>query len=131
MCTSMLSSSIYRKHSTVQSNQPCTKQQSKYMPIRARKRKQASFLVNSFLGEDPSFSLLFVFVDLFFLIRACYRRASSASTAQHSAINPHKIRQASTCRSECDNASKQTELATASTRRRAFIQHAECSKRTK
>ena len=41
ICTSMLSLRIYRKHSTAQRNQPCTKQQSKYAPIRARQRKQA------------------------------------------------------------------------------------------
>ena len=29
------------KHSTAQCNQPCTKQQTKYVPIRARQRKQA------------------------------------------------------------------------------------------
>ena len=31
----------YRKHSTAQRNQPCTKQQTKYVPIRARQHKQA------------------------------------------------------------------------------------------
>ena len=36
-----MSSSIYRKHSAAQRNQPCTKQQSTYVPIRARQRKQA------------------------------------------------------------------------------------------
>ena len=35
----MLSSSIY--HSTAQRNQPCTKQRSKYVPIRVRQPKQA------------------------------------------------------------------------------------------
>ena len=59
------------------------------------------------------------------MIRACCRRAptvfTTASTAQHSsAISPQSI---------C--ASKQTELARASTCRRAFIPHAEFSKRTK
>ena len=36
-----LLSSIYRKHSTAWRNQPCTKQQSKYVPTRTRQRKQA------------------------------------------------------------------------------------------
>ena len=40
ICTSMLSS-IYRKHSTAQRNQPCTKRHCQYVPIRARRRKQA------------------------------------------------------------------------------------------
>ena len=37
----MLSSSIYRNHSSVQRNQPCTKQQSKDVQTRTRQRKQA------------------------------------------------------------------------------------------
>ena len=54
--------------------------------------------------------------------------------AQHSTAQPNQpaqSRKASTCRSGRDNASKQIDLARASTRRRAFIQHAEFSKRTK
>ena len=45
------------------------------------------------------------------------------STAQYSAISLHKAAKASTCRLEY--ASKQPELARASTCRRAFIQHAD------
>ena len=46
-CTSILSS-IYRKHSAAQRNQPaCTKQQSKYVPIRARQREQAGRVARS------------------------------------------------------------------------------------
>ena len=44
---------------------------------------------------------------------------------------PAQRSKASKCRLECDNTSKQTELARASTCRRAFIQHAEFSKRTR
>ena len=49
------------------------------------------------------------------------------STAQHN--QPAQNRKASTCRSKCDNASKQTEWATVSTCRRAFTQHAFSNRR--
>ena len=41
MCTSMLSSSIYRKHSTARRNRPCAKQQSKVRAVQSA-TKQAS-----------------------------------------------------------------------------------------
>ena len=49
VCTSMLlwlsiysgSTASTAQHSTAQRNQPCTKQRSNYVPIRARQRKQA------------------------------------------------------------------------------------------
>ena len=56
------------------------------------------------------------------------------STGQHSTAQLNHAAQchkASTCRSEIENASKQTELARVSICRRAFIQQAEFSKRTK
>ena len=55
-----------------------------------------------------------------------YRKHSTKQRNQ-----PAQSRKASTCRSECDNASKQAELARASTCRRALLQHVEFSKRTK
>ena len=60
--------------------------------------------------------LFFVFVGLLFYtyVRTCCRRASTASTAQHSAIRPARDRKSSTCRSERQNPSKQTDLARAS-----------------
>ena len=53
--------------------------------------------------------------------------------AQHSTAQsqPAQSRKASTSRSECDNASKQTGLARVSTCRRSYVQHGEFSKRTK
>ena len=47
-------------------------------------------------------------------VRACCCRASTASTAQHGAIRPARDRKSSTCRSERDSPSKQTDLARAS-----------------
>ena len=109
----MLSSGIYysscivvpqAQRRTAQSAR--TKPQGKYVPIRVQQRKQA----------DKDHRLLLY--------------CKTASTAQHSSISPHKATKTSTCRSEFDNATKQTELARASTCR-AFIQHAEFSQLTK
>ena len=59
------------------------------------------------------------------------RASNTPSTAQRKPARTEPQTKASTCRSECNNASKQTELARASTCRRSFPQHAESSKRTK
>ena len=91
-------------HSTVQSAR--AKPQSRYVPIRVRQRKQ-----------PHKEHLLCIAVP-----------QAQPSTAQSARTKPS----ISTCRPECDNASKLTELARAESQhvRRAFIQHAKFSKRT-
>ena len=75
-----------------------------------------AFVLFSFFLEESYFSNTeyFVFLGLFLCVntgwRACCRRASTASTVQHNAISPVRSSKASICRSERDNANKQTEF---------------------
>ena len=91
----------YRKHSTAQQSAR-TEPQSKCVPIRVRQRKQADILY-----------------------------CSTASTAQNSAISPHKAaKQVRADQSATTQASRQSWRDPAHACR-ACIQHAEFSKRTK
>ena len=53
----VLSSSIYRKHSTARHNQPCTKQR-QYVPTRARQRNQQDRISESYHVAEHLHSLL-------------------------------------------------------------------------
>ena len=71
------------------------------------------------LLEERIFSLFFCFCGPFFCIMSyehvvvehqpAVLYCSTASTAQHSAISPHKAAKANTCRTEGDHGSKQTD----------------------
>ena len=83
---------------------------------------RSAVLSHFFCFGDPLFCTMYEHV----VEHLSYLLAVPHSTAQRSAAQrsqPAQSRTTSTCRSECDNASKQTDLARASTCR-AFIPHA-------
>ena len=84
----------------------------------------------TFLAGGPflyfiMFLLLLSFVGIIYMYRrACCRRESTASTSHHSTaqpISPAQSSKASTCRAECDNAIRQTNLSRASMSSRIYI----------